>query len=123
MNSYNENHNRIQWSVNGWQAYKLRLWGRTHELAIWMPVNARMRTVIDLNESEIDLNECEHVSKTNQDRYASRWSWLYRRAIHVNHLDSNLVHKWKSEAYKPGQRRQEDNADTEAVQGKTEETS
>ena len=26
-------------------------------------VNARMRTEIDLNESEIDLNECEHFLK------------------------------------------------------------
>ena len=31
-------------------------------------VNARMRTEIDLNESEIDLNECEHFLKVNLDR-------------------------------------------------------
>ena len=30
-------------------------------------VNARMRTEIDLNESEIDLNECEHFLKANLD--------------------------------------------------------
>ena len=29
--------------------------------------NARMRTEIDLNESEIDLNECEHFLKANLD--------------------------------------------------------
>ena len=28
-------------------------------------VNARMRTEIDLNESKIDLNECEHFLKAN----------------------------------------------------------
>ena len=33
-----------------------------------MNVNARMRTEIDLNESEIDLNECEHFLKANWDR-------------------------------------------------------
>ena len=34
-----------------------------------MNVNDRMRTKIDLNESEIDLNECEHFLKANLDRF------------------------------------------------------
>ena len=32
----------------------------TSELDVNVNVNARMRTEIDRNESEIDLNECEH---------------------------------------------------------------
>ena len=31
-------------------------------------VNARMRTAMDLNESEIDLNECEHFLRANLDQ-------------------------------------------------------
>lgn len=33
-----------------------------------MNVNARMRTEIDLNMSEIDLNEFEYLLKSNLDR-------------------------------------------------------
>ena len=32
-------------------------------------MNVRMRISIDLNKSEIDLNECEHFLKVNLDRY------------------------------------------------------
>ena len=32
-----------------------------------MNVNARMQTELDLDESEIDLNECEHFLKANLD--------------------------------------------------------
>ena len=33
-----------------------------------------MRTEIDLNESEIDLNNCEHFLKANWDRFYREWS-------------------------------------------------
>ena len=38
-------------------------------------VNARMRTEIDLNESEIDLNECEHFLKANLDQSEIDLKW------------------------------------------------
>ena len=33
-----------------------------------MNMNGRMRTEIDQNESEIDLNECEHFLEANSDQ-------------------------------------------------------
>ena len=36
-------------------------------------VNARMRTAMDLNESGIDLNECEHFLKANFARSQTSW--------------------------------------------------
>ena len=48
-----------------------------------MNVNARMRTEMDLNESEIglneseiDLNECEHFLKVNSYRSEIDPSWI-----------------------------------------------
>ena len=41
-----------------------------------MNVNDRMRTKIDLNDSEIDLNECEHFLKAKLDRLQIVLSWM-----------------------------------------------
>ena len=67
-----------------------------------------MRTEIDLNESEIDLNECEHFLKANLDRTEIELSWidlvrmtrynmfLIRKIKSINHLQSINNHNNQS---------------------------
>ena len=47
------------------------IWDRSKLKVIWM------RTEIGLNESEIDLNECEHFLKANWDRPEIDPNWIH----------------------------------------------
>ena len=46
-----------------------------------MNLNARMRTEVDLNESEIDLNVCEHFLKANLDLNPPPFTCIDQREI------------------------------------------
>ena len=51
-----------------------------------------MRTEIDLNESENDLNECEHFLKANWDRskLKSIWMWTLELRSPLNGCEMDL---------------------------------
>ena len=55
-------------------------------------LNAQMRIGIDLNESEIDLNECEHFSQTaNWDRSKRVWTLFSKQTeIDLNECEHFL---------------------------------